>query len=91
MFVTVFLRYEFPKVPKMQTQHRHSNTQQCHDLDFRVLDTTSRQVAGHTYMCGCKLDGLGFSYTGLVNCTFLTVLYLLFQRQIMEHVYDDRT
>ena len=40
---------------------------------------------------GCKLDGLGFSYTGLVSCTFLAVTCPLFQRQITECVYDNWT
>ena len=30
----------------------------------------------------CKSHGLGFSYMGMVSCTFLTVLCPLFQRQI---------
>ena len=40
---------------------------------------------------GHKSDGLGFSYTGLVSCAFLAVMYPLFQRWIMGHVYDDWT
>ena len=52
----------------------------------RKLDATSRSHGNTRWVMpihmGCKSDGLGFSYMGLVSCTFLAVLCLLFQRQI---------
>ena len=53
-----------------------------------VLDAMSRLRGDRRQIMpictGCKLDGLGFSYMGVVSCAFLTVSCLLFQRWIQS-------